>query len=312
VLVYFVRRLAAAALTALLAVTMAYLALLAIPGDPVQVILGMNSGGGAALGARLGVSGSPAAMYLAWLAHLARGDLGNSINYGAPVAHLIAQRLPVTLPIVAGAALMTFVIALPLGILAARQRGRALDAVLIAVSQVGTVIPSFWLGLLLILLFGVRLRWLPTSGFPGWAHHPAEALASLLLPMLAIGLTEAAIVTRQVRGSVLDQLEQDYVRTARSKGASQQRVLLRHVLPNAAVTILTVVGLEIAQLLTGSLIVENVFALPGIGSLALTAIGAHDYPLVEGVVLFYVGVVIVVNLAVDVAYQWLDPRIRYA
>ncbi|MDE2572080.1 MAG: ABC transporter permease, partial [bacterium] len=225
-LVYVVRRLAAALMTALVAATMAYLALLAIPGDPVQVILGMNVGGGAALGARLGIAASPVAQYVSWLAHLARGDLGNSINYGAPVTQLILQRLPVTIPIVAGAALVTFVVALPLGILAAVRRGKAMDAALIALSQAGTIIPSFWLGLLLILFFGVHLRWLPTSGFAGWLHDPRQSLASLILPMLAIGLTEAAIVTRQVRGSVLDQLAQDYVRTARSKGASPQRVLL--------------------------------------------------------------------------------------
>ncbi len=310
---FLIRRTASAVFTAFLASTLVFLALSAIPGNPIQVILGMNRGESAAsaLAARLGVLGSPAARYLSWIWHLLRGDLGVSINYGEPVSRLILDRLPVSLPIVAGAVLVVVVVAMPLGILAALKRGRLADPLIIGISQLGMIIPSFWLGLLLILLFGVALRWLPTSGFPGWDAGAGAALGSLALPVLAIGLAEAAPATRQVRAAVLEALGQDYVRTARGKGLGIGAIVRRHILRNTLVTLITVLGLEVAQLLAGSIIIENVFSLPGVGRLAFTAIQAHDYPLVQGVVLFYVIGTIGISLLVDLAYGLIDPRIEY-
>lgn len=310
---FLARRIASAVFTAFLASALVFLALSAIPGNPIRVILGMNGGESAlaALAARLGVLGSPVARYLSWIWHLLQGELGVSINYGEPVGRLILDRLPVTLPIVVGAVVVVIVVALPLGILAALKRGRLADPLIIGVSQLGMIVPSFWLGLLLILLFGVALRWLPTSGFPGWGAGVGAALGSLTLPVLAIGLAEAAPVTRQVRAAVLEALGQDYVRTAWGKGLGIGAIIRHHVLRNALVTLITVLGLEVAQLLAGSIIIENVFALPGVGRLAFTAIQAHDYPLVQGVVLFYVIGTIGISLFVDLAYGLIDPRIEY-
>ena len=206
---------------------------------------------------------------------------------------------------------LTIVAGIPLGILAASRHRRSGDIGLMIFSQLGMAIPSFWAGLLLILLFSLYLGWFPAGGFTSWAETPAGALRSLLLPAVALSLVQAAILTRTTRAAMLEVLREDYVQTARSKGLSDRLVLYKHALKNGLITIVTLLGLQIGHLLAGSIIIENVFYLPGLGRLALGAIGARDLPVVQGVVLLVATVIVFVNFAVDLLYGWLDPRIRY-
>lgn len=306
------RRLLTAALTLLLASLLVFGALLLVPGDPAEAILGMEASPEAlaALRARLDLDRPAPMRYLAWAGAALRGDLGVSIRYERPVAGLVASGLEVTLPLVGLSALLALLLAVPAGALAAARRGTGLDLPVVALSQLGLAVPSFWLALLLILVFGVRLGWLPTTGFVPWAESPAGALRSLALPVLALGLGQAAILTRVVRAALLEVLSQDFVRTARAKGVSEPRVLLRHALRAALLAVITVAGSLFGQLLAGAIIVESVFALPAMGRLALTAVEARDFPLVQGVVATLAAIIVAANLAVDLAYGWLDPRTR--
>jgi peptide/nickel transport system permease protein len=224
---------------------------------------------------------------------------------------IIASRLPVTFPLAGLAMSLTILVGIPLGVLAAAHHQRPGDVWMMVVSQLGIAIPSFWVGLLLILLFSVYLGWFPAGGFTAWAETPAGALRSLLLPAIALGLVQTAILTRTTRSAMLEVLCEDYVQTARSKGLSDRFVLYKHALKNGLITIVTLLGLQIGHLLVGSIIIENVFYLPGLGRLVLGAVSARDLPVVQAVVLFMATVIVFINFAVDLLYGWLDPRIRY-
>jgi peptide/nickel transport system permease protein len=249
--------------------------------------------------------------YVDWLRSALTGNLGVSIQYDVPVGRLIASRLPVTFPLAGLAMSLTILAGIPLGVLAAAHHRRPGDVWMMVVSQLGIAIPSFWVGLLLILLFSVYLGWFPAGGFTAWAETPAGALRSLLLPAIALGLVQTAILTRTTRSAMLEVLREDYVQTARSKGLSDRFVLYKHALKNGLITIVTLLGLQIGHLLAGSIIIENVFYLPGLGRLVLGAVSARDLPVVQGVVLFMATVIVFINFAVDLLYGWLDPRIRY-
>jgi peptide/nickel transport system permease protein len=249
--------------------------------------------------------------YVEWLSRALRGDLGRSIQYDLPVGQLIASRLPVTLPLALMAAAFMVVAAVPLGLYAATRHRRAGDYATMIVSQLGISIPQFWSGLLLILVFSVTLGWVRSGGFEGWSGGAGAALRSLLLPAIALGLFQAAVLVRATRSAVLDVLREDYVRTARAKGVSELGVVGRHTLRNALIPIVTVAGVQLGQLLAGAIVLESVFALPGLGRLALGAITARDLPVVQGVALFIASTIVVINFAVDLAYTVLDPRIRY-
>jgi peptide/nickel transport system permease protein len=249
--------------------------------------------------------------YVEWLGGAVRGDLGRSIQYDVAVGRLILSRLAVTLPLTVLAAAFMTLTAVPLGVYAATRQGRAGDYVTMLLSQLGIAIPSFWAGLLLILLFAVRLGWVQAGGFDGWTAGLWPGLKALLLPAFALGVVQAAILTRTTRAAVLEVLRADHVRTARAKGLGERAVTWKHVLRNALLTIVTIVGLQLGQLLAGSIVLENVFYLPGLGRLALGAISARDLPVVQGVVLFVAVTVVTLNFAVDVLYAVLDPRIRY-
>jgi len=310
---YIARRFVTAAISVLLASILVFSALLAVPGDPAEIILGLNASPQslAALRTKLGLDEPAARRYVRWLAGVARGDFGESINYQKPVGKLIRDRLRVSVPLALGAALVACVIALPLGIAAALRRGTPLDPLLTALSQVGAAIPSFWLGLMFILLFAVRLHWLPAGGYVAWADDPWGTVRSLLLPVFALGLGQSAVMTRMTRAAMLDTLDQDYVRTARAKGLAPRRVVLVHALRNALVTLVTILGLSLTNVFIGSIIIEQVFALPGMGRLALTAIGTRDFPLLQGEILIYATTIVVLSFLVDISYGFLDPRIRY-
>jgi peptide/nickel transport system permease protein len=311
---YLLRRAFTTLLALLLAAVVVFGAILAVPGDPAVVILGMNAGPDAlaAMRSRLGLDVPAPERFVAWLAGALRGDLGESIQYQKPVAPLIVDRLGVSLPLTFGAALLSTAIAVPLGIAAALRRGSVWDPLLVGLSQVGAAIPSFWLGLLLILLFAVHWGVLPSGGFPGWARDPGGSLRALILPTLALGLGAAAVMTRLTRAAMLDVLAQDFVRTARAKGLAPRVVIGKHALRNALVTLITVLGLSLANVFIGSIVIEQVFSLPGLGRLALTAIGNRDYPMVQGVIALYAGAIILISFLVDLSYGVLDPRIRVA
>ena len=284
-----------------------------LPGDPALLIMGTE--GSPEVVARLrdsmGLNRPVPVQYAHWLTRALRGDLGVSIQYDVPVARLIVSRLPVTLPLTGMAAMFMAAAALPLGLYAATRHRRTGDYVAMVVSQLGIAVPSFWLGLLLILLFSVQLGWVRSGGFDGWAGGLWPGVRSLLLPAIALGFFQAAVLVRATRSSVLDVLREDYVRTARAKGVREGLVIGKHTLKNAMIPILTVAGLQLGQLMAGSIILESVFALPGLGRLALGAITARDLPVVQGVTLFVASSIVLINFTVDVLYAVIDPRIRY-
>lgn len=312
---YTVRRLGFAMVTLWLATLLVFAALLLIPGNPAQAILGIDATPAdlEALEARLGLDKPPLERYLSWLGGVLRGDLGQSIRYERPISELIVARLGITLPIVVASLLLATLIAVPMGILAARRAGSPVDLGVSVASLVGIVLPSFWVGLMFIYIFIVWLKLpLPTS-FPigGW-ENPQRALSALVLPVLTVALASASFLVRLVRGSVLEVLSQDFIRTARAKGLTERVVLYKHALRNAALPVVTVLGLEFASLLIATVVVETVFGIPGLGSLSLTAISARDYPLVQAVVLVIAAFIVLMNLLVDLLYALLDPRVSYA
>ncbi len=314
-LAYTIRRLGFALITLWLATILVFGAMLLIPGNPAQAILGIEATPEdvAALEARLGLDRPPLERYLDWLGGVLRGDLGQSIRYETSIAELIVARLGITLPIVLVSLFLATLWAVPLGVLAARRAGSLVDLGVSMASLVGIVLPSFWVGLMFIYIFIIWLKLpLPTS-FPigGWANLE-RALAALVLPVLTVALASAAFLVRLVRGSVLEVLSQDYIRTARAKGLLERQVLYKHALRNAALPVVTVLGLEFASLLIATVVVETVFGIPGLGSLSLTAISARDYPLVQGVVLVIAAFIVLMNLWVDLLYALLDPRVSYA
>jgi peptide/nickel transport system permease protein len=310
---YVARRLLAFAATLVLVSLVVFVVIRILPGDPALLIMGTEGSpeAAAALRRAMGLDRPLAVQYAEWVGRALAGDLGRSIQYDVPVGSLILSRLRVTLPLTLLAAAFMTAVALPLGMYAATHHRRAGDYVAMIVSQLGIAIPSFWAGLLLMLLFAVKLGWVRAGGFDGWEAGVWPALRSLLLPALALALIQAAILTRTTRAALLEVWHAEHVRTARAKGLPEPVVAWKHVFRNALVTIVTIAGLQLGQLLAGSIVLENVFYLPGLGRLALGAISARDLPVVQGVVLFVAATIVTVNFAVDLLYGALDPRIRY-
>jgi len=305
------RRLPSLLLTLLLISLATFVVVQVMPGDPAQLILGTEAPPEALadLRAQLGLDRPLPLQYLSWLSGVLRGNLGVSLRHGRPVATLIAERLPVTLSLAILSLALAVILAVPLGVLAAIRQHSALDYGVLVFAQAGLALPSFWIGILLILLFALSLRWLPSSGYVPWAENPLAALRSLTMPVLALGLPVAGVLARLVRASVLEELARDHIRTARAKGLSEQQVIVRHVLRNALIPTVTLLGLQLGFLLGGSIVIEQVFALPGLGRLVLFAINNRDLPLIQALVLFIAVLVVGINFLVDMAYTWLDPRI---
>lgn len=310
---FVLRRLLALVITLFFVSLLGFVVIRILPGDPAQIIMGTEASPEAAalLREKMGLNRPIPVQYAEWLRGALVGDLGRSIQYDVPVAQLIASRLKVTFPLTLLAASFMVVAALPLGIYAATHHRRAGDYLAMVGSQLGIAIPSFWAGLLLILFFAVYLRWFQSGGFDGWSAGVWPAIRSLLLPALALGFIQAAILTRTTRSAILEVLREEYIKTARAKGLAEQVVTYKHVLKNAMISVVTIMGLQLGQLLAGSIILENVFYLPGLGRLALVAISARDLPVVQGVVLFVASVIVAINFLVDILYGFLDPRIRY-
>ena len=309
---YLLKRLASLAVSLLAASLVIFLVVEVAPGDPASFMLGMNARPDtvAALRAELGLDLPVHLRYLDWLGGMLTGDFGISYTYRTPVAQMVADRLAVSLPLAAGALALSTLIALPAGLIAAARRGRAPDMAVMGATQLGIALPNFWLALLLVLLFALKLHWLPAGGFPGW-EDPAAALRALILPATALALPQAAILARVLRSALLDILAEEFIRTARAKGLSRGQALLRHGLRNALIPVLTILGLQFSFLLAGAIIIEQVFFLPGLGRLIFQAITQRDLIVVESVVLLLVFAVIVVNFLTDLAYAAADPRLRH-
>ena len=283
-----------------------------IPGDPAQIILGINATPDslAALRAELGLDKSFVAQYLDWIGNIVSGRGNRSINYDMPVYDLLLSRLAVTGPMALMAMLFAVIISIPLGIYAARKQNQTGDVAVMFFTQLGLATPEFWLGILLILLMSVKLGWFSAGGFPGWTVSFWGSLKALLLPAFALGLIRASMLTRLTRSSMLEVLREDYVRTARAKGLKERTVIYVHALRNALIPVLTIMGLQLGQLLAGAIIIENVYYLPGLGRLVFQAIGYRDLPVVRDIVLFMAVAVVLVNFVVDLTYASVDPRIR--
>jgi peptide/nickel transport system permease protein len=315
---FLLRRFATFAATLLVASVVVFAVLEMLPGNAAEVILGDTATPEslAALQARLGLDRPPLQRYLEWMGNLARGVTASSISYDTPTAELIVERLRVSLPLAVLAMSITVVLALTLGIYAAARHNTLGDVGVMAASQVGIAIPNFWFAILLILLFAVKLQWVSAGGFPGWTEEEGgglwEGLQALILPAVALALVQAAILARVTRSAVLEVMREDFVRTARAKGLTRRQALWRHVLRNAMIPVVTIMGLQFSNLIAGTIVVENVFVLPGVGRLVFQAISNRDLVVVRDVVMLLAAVVVVVNFVVDVLYALIDPRLRRA
>ncbi len=311
---FLLRRLLGLALMLVAASLVVFAVMNVLPGDPALLMLGTGASRAtlAALRHQMGLDLPLWQQYLRWAGGLLRGDFGISYTYQTPVAGLILARLGVTLPLAAMSIGLAVVIAIPVGVVAATHQGKAADAALMGAAQLGVAVPNFWLGLLLILLFAVRLGWLPASGFPGWSGGLGAGLAALLMPAVALALPQAAILARVTRSAVIEAAGEDYVRTARAKGLAARAAIWGHALPNALIPVVTILGFQFSYLLAGTVVIENVFTLPGMGRLLFQAIAGRDLITVQDIVVLLTGSVIVVNTLVDLAYAAIDPRVSLA
>ncbi len=312
---YILRRLAQLLPVLLLASIGIWAMVYAIPGGPVGMILGENATPEqiAALRAELGLDRPVIVQYWAWLTDALRGDLGVSLHSRQPVVALIGERLPATIQLGLAATVVGLLIGIPVAVASALMPGSWLDRALSGWSALALGVPTFWLGILLILLFAVHLRWLPSaSGYVPFWESPIEMLRNILLPALTLGVYVSGIFARFLRASLVAELRADYVRTARSKGLPERDVVGRHVMRNAMLPFVTIVGLMMANFIGGTVVTEAVFTYPGLGRLLITAISTRDYPLIQGCILVILVIYIVINVMVDVLYAYIDPRIEYA
>jgi peptide/nickel transport system permease protein len=309
---YFLFRRTAGFVLTLIAVSVVVFAVMnVLPGDPALTILGMDATEDAlaALREQLDLNEPLLVRYASWVWNALHGDFGISHSFRVPVATLIGERLPMTVSLAVAGMVLTLVIALSLGIGAAARHGKIGDWGVMFLSQLGIAVPAFWLSILLVMLFAVKLRWLPPGGFSGWSD-PVAAMRSLVLPTVALALVQSAVLARVTRSSALEVMRQDFVRTARASGLSRRRVLWRHVLPNALVPIVTIVGMQFAALVTGTIVIENVFYLPGLGRLIFQSIANRDLPTVQALVMLFAAIVVTANFIVDLLYVVIDPRLK--
>ncbi|MBU1359116.1 MAG: ABC transporter permease [Gammaproteobacteria bacterium] len=289
-----------------------FLVLEILPGNAAQMLMGPDASPDAvaALATKLGLDQPALTRYWHWITGLLTGDLGNSYAYSSPVIDLILERLALTVPLAVLAMFFTTVLALAVGVTAAARHNKLGDVGLMGLAQVGIAIPNFWFAILLILVFSVKLQWFSAGGFEGWGEGVLPGLKALLLPALSLAVVQAAILARFTRSAVLEVMREDYVRTARAKGVSQRAVLWTHVLRNALIPVITVMGMQFSELLAGTIVVENVFYLPGLGRLIFQAISNRDLIVVRNCVMLLAAMVVIVNFVVDVLYAVIDPRIK--
>jgi peptide/nickel transport system permease protein len=311
-LTYVTKRLGSLCLSLIVASLVIFACIEIVPGDSASFMLGINAQPDTiqALRVELGLDQSLVQRYLGWVGGLLGGEMGTSYTYRTPVSDIVKDRLQVSLPLALYALMLTVVVAFPVGILAAARRGSVTDITVMGATQLGVAIPNFWFAILMVILFAINLRWFSAGGFPGWDAGIFPAIKALTLPAIALALPQASILARVMRSSLLDTLSEDYMRTARAKGLTRRQVLWRHALRNAMIPVLTIIGLQFSFLLAGAIIIENVFFLPGLGRLVFQAITQRDLIVVESVVMLLVFAVILLNFFVDIAYAWVDPRLR--
>lgn len=284
-----------------------------LPGDPAVSIVGMEASEAerAAARERYGLDRPIVVQYVSWLGRAVQGDFGRSLRTREPVGNMLRDRAPVTLQLTFMAMLLAASVGIPLGVIAARNRGKLIDSIVSAVALTAVAIPFFWLGVLLILLFAIALKLLPPSGYVSFLDDPLRNLQLMIMPTITVGLAMSALVMRQTRSAMLQVLGQDFVKTARAKGATQGRVTYRHALPNALIPVITVIGLQTGALLGGAIVTERVFSLPGVGTMIVEGIFNRDFPVIQGAMVFIVAAVLIINLITDLSYAAVDPRIKY-
>ncbi len=309
---YIFKRLGSLILSLFVASLVIFAVIEVAPGDPASFMLGVNAQPEtlAALRSELGLDASKPARYLAWVSGMLTGDFGTSYTYRTPVVEMVADRIGVSLPLALYALGLSVLIAIPAGVFAAARRGEAADLGIMGATQMGVAIPNFWFAMMLVLVFAIQWRVFPAGGFPGWDKGFWAAMTALTLPAIALSLPQAAILTRVMRSALLEVLGEDYMRTARAKGLSKRQTLWRHGLRNAMIPVLTILGLQFSFLFAGTIIIEQVFYLPGLGRLIFQSISARDLIVVESVVMLVVFAVIMINFLVDLAYAVVDPRLR--
>jgi peptide/nickel transport system permease protein len=309
---YLLGRLTSLVLSLLVASLVIFLVTEVIPGDPAAFMLGLNADPAAvaALREQMGLNDPLPVRYLTWAGGMLTGDFGTSLTYRVPVSELVAARLWVSLPLTIYALLLSILIAIPVGLIAAARRGQPSDVAIMGATQLGIAVPNFWFAMILVLIFAIQLRWFSAGGFPGWETGFWPNIRALTLPAIALALPQASILARVMRSSVLETLGQDYIRTARAKGLSRAQATWRHALRNALIPVMTILGLQFSFLLAGAIIIENVFFLPGLGRLIFQGITQRDLIVVQSVVMLLVFAVILVNFLVDLAYAAIDPRLR--
>lgn len=314
--VFFLKRLLTLVITLLGASVVVFAVLEVLPGNAAQTLMGPDASPEAvqAMAEQLGLDQSAWTRYGQWISGLLQGDMGTSYAYGSPVSELVLERLAVTVPLAVLSMLITTVLALAAGVYAASRHRRWGDVGVMGLAQIGIAIPNFWFAILLILLFSVKLQWFSAGGFPGWSEEAGgglwPALQALLLPAISLAVVQAAILARITRSAVLEALDEDFVRTARAKGLTRSAALWRHVLRNAMIPVITVMGLQFANLLAGTIVVENVFYLPGLGRLIFQSIANRDVIVVRNCVLLLAAMVVLINFVVDMLYAAIDPRIK--
>ena len=298
--------------TLLLATFISFMLIQLVPGDPATAIAGDNATEEklAEIRSDLGLDQPVLEQYWNWMWNALHGDFGRSLYNGQEVSTQIAERLPVSVQIVLMAIGFAFLIGVPIGVIAALRHGRFLDRVLTGASTLGIAVPNFWLGMILVSVFALKLGWFPAGGFAGISEGVGPFLESVALPAITLGAAGAAEVARQLRSSLIDVMATDYMRTARAKGLPRRVVVGRHAVRNACVTMVTILGLLVSRLVGGTVVVETVFAIPGLGSLVVDAVQQRDYPVIQAVVLVLALIVLVVNACVEIAYRRIDPRIR--
>lgn len=311
---YLTRRILAFVPTLFISITLIFILTRLVPGNPVWSLIGHQSVSEEKIQEitrDMGLDKPVLVQYLKWLPKILRGDFGTSVFFNKPVAEVIADRFPVTLSLATLAMLLTLAVAIPLGVLSSTRQNSAIDHASMVFSNLGVSIPTFWLGFLLIILFAVILGWFPSSGYRPLSMGFIPWLSRLVLPVVTLAMAQVALLVRVTRSSMLEVLEQEYIVTARAKGLSEAKVIYKHALRNAFISIVTVIGLTFALSLGGSVLVENVFAIPGLGRLITTAAIRRDYPVIEGGMTYLTVLSLLVNLVVDISYTIINPRVKY-
>ncbi len=309
---FLVKRLLSLSLTMLVATVIIFIMIEVVPGDPAAYMMGLSTSTDAteALRAELGLDKGSLERYVSWIEGMLGGDFGISYTYRVPVSELIAERAMVSVPLTIYALLLSTCIAIPVGVISAAARGKITDTVLMGVAQVGVAVPNFWFAILLVLLFSTSLGLFSAGGFPGWDAGFYQCIKALTLPAISLALPQAAILSRVMRSSVLEVMNEDYIRTARAKGLSKRQALIRHGLRNAMIPVLTILGLQFSFLLAGGIIIESIFSLPGLGRLVFQSIAQRDLIVVKSIVTLLVFAVVTITFIVDLLYAWVDPRLR--